>query len=152
MDQMKKTLLVLLGYGIGLGGLVLITYRMLLAVVTESKTITISVNRFGEQYLDLVCLVFLWVVCVVGLLSLSSVVRDRKNVFDRERDERNVGIRPGVSYTVSSDVLDRSARIVVGAVGGSSSKTGSGFSRVDGNETTDGFSYSVRVVQEATDE
>ena len=152
MDPMKKTLLVLLGYGIGLGGLVLITYRTLLAVGAESKAITISVNRFGEQYLDLVCLVFLWVVCVVGLLSLSSLVRDGKNVFDRERDERNVGIRPGVSYHVSSDVLDGSARIVVGAVGGSLSKTGSGFSRVDSDGTADGFSYSVCVVQEATDE
>ena len=152
MDPMKKTLLVLLGYGIGLGGLVLITYRTLLAVGAESKAITISVNRFGEQYLDLVCLVFLWVVCVVGLLSLSSLVRDGKNVFDRERDERNVGIRPGVSYHVSSDVLDGSARIVVGAVGGSLSTTGSGFSRVDSDGTADGFSYSVCVVQEATDE
>lgn len=152
MDPMKKTLLVLLGYGIGLGGLAMITYRTLLAVGTESKAITISVNHFGEQYLDLVCLVFLWVVCVVGLLSLSSVLRDGKKVFDRERDERNVGTKPGVSYQVSSDVLDGSARIVVGAVGGSLSKTGSGFSRVDSDETADGFSYSVCVVQEGTDE
>lgn len=149
---MKKTLLVFLGYGIGLGGLALITYRTLLAVGTESKAITISVNRFGEQYLDLVCLVFLWSVCVVGLLSLPSVIRDGKKVFDRGQEERNVGIRPGVPYHVSSDVLDGSARIVVGVLDGSLSTTHSGFLRVDDDETDNGLSYSVRVVQEATEE
>lgn len=77
---MKKLLLVLPGYCVGLGGLLLITYRTLLALGSESKTITVQVNRFGEQYLDVASLVFLWVVCLVGLLSLTLVVTEKKHV------------------------------------------------------------------------
>lgn len=76
---MKKLLLILPGYCVGLGGLLLITYRTLLAIASESKTITVQVNRFGEQYLDVVSLVFLWVVCLVGLLSLTLVVTEKKH-------------------------------------------------------------------------
>lgn len=74
---MKKLLLVLPGYCVGLGGLLLITYRTLLAIGSESKTITVQVNMFGEQYLDVVSLVFLWVVCLVGLLSLGVLVTEK---------------------------------------------------------------------------
>jgi len=72
---MKKTWFVLPGYCVGLGCLVLITYRTLLAVSSPGKVILVSVNQFGEQYLDVVALAFLWVVCLVGLLCLSSVAR-----------------------------------------------------------------------------
>ena len=149
---MKKTLFVLSGYCVGLGGLLLITYRTLLAVGIESKSITISVNRFGEQYADLACLVFLWGVCVVGLLSLPSVIRDGKKVFDREQDERNIGTKPGVSSDGSSDFLDGSSGVVAGVLDGSLSETSSGFLRLDDEETNSGFSYSVRIVQDATEE
>ena len=145
---MKKTLLVLLGYGIGLGGLVLITYRTLLAVGTESKAIMISVNQFGEQYLDLVCLVFLWGVSVIGLLSLSSLLQNEKKVFDEGRNERNVGMKYGITYSDSLEFLGESAGVVVGELGQSLSKTSSGFFRLDEDETDSDFSYSVHVVQE----
>jgi hypothetical protein len=80
---MKKTWFVLPGYCVGLGGLVLITYRTILAVSSPGKAILVSVNRFGEQYLDLVALAFLWLVCLVGLLCLSSLVKEmnRKEVL-----------------------------------------------------------------------
>jgi hypothetical protein len=74
---MQKTLLVLPGYLVGLGGLVVITYRTLVAVFSGSGSVLVQVNRFGEQYLDLVGLVFLWVVCVVGVVSLTLLVREK---------------------------------------------------------------------------
>jgi hypothetical protein len=77
---MKKLLLVLPGYCVGLGGLLLITYRTLRAIGSESKTITVQVNMFGEQYLDVVSLVFLWVVCLVGLLSLWLLVTEKTRI------------------------------------------------------------------------
>jgi len=140
-----KKLFVLPGYVIGLGALVLITYRTLLALGTESKAITIYLNRFGEQYLDLVSLVFLWGVCVIGLWSLSSVVRDRKNVGDDGRDESNVRAKLGVSYWVSSDGLDGSSGVVTGVAGESFPMTRSGFFPVDDKGTGGVFSYSVQV-------
>jgi hypothetical protein len=77
-DNMKKIWLVLLGYSVGFGGLVLITYRTILALSAPGKMVLVSVNRFGEQYLDVVALVFLWVVCLVGLLCLFSLDRELK--------------------------------------------------------------------------
>jgi hypothetical protein len=147
-----KKLFVLPGYVIGLGALVLITYRTLLAFGTESKAITIYLNRFGEMYLDLVCLVFLWGVCVVGLWSLSSVVHDRKTVGDDGRNESSIGAKLGVSYWVSSDGLDGSSGVVSGVVGESLSKTPLGSSRVDDEAGGSVFSYSVQVVSEVAEE
>jgi hypothetical protein len=101
---MKKTWFVLPGYCVGLTGLLLITYRTLLAISSPEKSILVSVNRFGEQYLDLVCLVFLWVVCLVGLLCLSSWVNEMSR---RERSKAGQ-TRKGVlgSPLLSFDVLD----------------------------------------------
>ncbi|MFA5101968.1 MAG: hypothetical protein WC525_02325 [Candidatus Thermoplasmatota archaeon] len=76
---MRKALLVIPGYCIGLGGLLLITYRTVLAVLSESKAVIVHVNSFGEQYLDLACLVFLWIVCLVGLSSLSTLMSEKKD-------------------------------------------------------------------------
>jgi len=154
VNPMRKTLLVLPGYCVGLGGLVLITYRTLLALGTESKSVTIQVNRFGEQYLDVMCLVFLWGVCMLGMLSLSSVLKKETigKEFARDTNGGNVGTKPGVSYNVSSDFLHGSSGVVAGVLGESLSKTSSGFFRLDDDETDGGFSYSVCVVQEATEE
>lgn len=76
---MKKLLLVFPGYCIGLGGLLLITYRTFLAAVSGSKTITLQVNRYGEQYLDVLILCFLWVTCAIGLRSLSQLIRKQED-------------------------------------------------------------------------
>ncbi len=104
VDFMRKTWFVLPGYCVGLGGLLLITYRTLLAIGSESKAVTVSVNRFGEQYLDLVALVFLWVVCLVGLLCLSSLAAEM------ERRERSLAEEPREGFvmkqTYSSCISD----------------------------------------------
>ena len=73
---MNKKLLLIPGYLVGCGGLALITYRTVLAFSSSSKAITVQVNRYGEQYLDLVALVLLWAVCVVGLWSLTQLLKE----------------------------------------------------------------------------
>jgi hypothetical protein len=75
---MKKEHFVLPGYLVGLCSLGLITYRTLLAIGTNSKAITVTVNQYGEQYLDVVLLVILWIVCVIGVLAFSSQGKQQK--------------------------------------------------------------------------
>jgi hypothetical protein len=151
---MRKTLLVFLGYCVGLGGLVLITYRTLLAVGSESKAIMVQVNRFGEQYLDLVCLVFLWVVCLVGLLSLSSMVKEGKREprFHTESVSEVVGKKQTTSFVVSDSFLDSPSMEETGVSGVVFQKTNQGdfFLYTDGHEGV--FSVSVIIQQEGCQE
>ncbi|HWR27523.1 MAG TPA: hypothetical protein VN377_03690 [Candidatus Thermoplasmatota archaeon] len=116
---MKKTWFVLPGYCVGLAGLLLITYRTLLAVSSPEKSILVFVNRFGEQYLDLVCLVFLWVVCLVGLLCLSSWVSEmgRRERSQAEQTRKGVLRSPVLSFDVLDSFHQRSALPMMGDVG-----------------------------------
>jgi glutamate mutase epsilon subunit len=83
---MKKNLFILPGYLVGIGSLILITYRTVLAFFSGSKSITIHVNRYGEQYGDIAALVFIWVVCVIGLFSVYFLMKEQKGekVFHEE--------------------------------------------------------------------
>lgn len=112
---MKKTWLILPGYCVGLGGLLLITYRTLLAVSSPGKAILVSVNRFGEQYLDLVALAFLWVVCLVGLLCLSHLGKEMNRRKDLlvEPPKKGVLMSPVFSFDVLDSVHQRSALAVM---------------------------------------
>jgi hypothetical protein len=112
---MKKTWLILPGYCVGLGGLLLITYRTLLAVSSPGKAILVSVNRFGEQYLDLVALAFLWVVCLVGLLCLSHFGKEMNRRKDLlvEQPKKGVLMSPVFSFDVLDSVHQRSALAVM---------------------------------------
>jgi len=85
---MKKKLLILPGYLVGLGSLLLLTYRTVLAFFSESKSITIQVNRYGEQYVDVALLVFLWVVCMIGLLYLSPLMNKEGGETVLKGDQR----------------------------------------------------------------
>lgn len=69
---MKNKLIIVPGYLIGIGSLFIVTYRTLLAFFSESKSITIHINRYGEQYIDMVFLTIMWIICLVGLLYLYS--------------------------------------------------------------------------------
>jgi hypothetical protein len=66
------------GYLIGLGSLLLITYRTLIAFFSDSKAVIIYVNKFGEQYLDLFALVILWIICIVGFITLFWMFKEEK--------------------------------------------------------------------------
>jgi len=106
---MKKDLFILPGYLVGIGSLGLITYRTLLAIGTESKSITIQVNQYGEQYLDVALLVFVWIVCIIGLLSLPSQGKEQKMRASKEHDHHipereNQEVPLGFSrYSLSDD-------------------------------------------------
>lgn len=87
VDAMDKKLLLIPGYLVGCGGLLLITIRTLAAVVSEQKTVILHVNRFGEQYLDLLLLGLLWIVCVIGLWSLTRMLREQGSAQRHSDDD-----------------------------------------------------------------
>jgi len=149
---MKKTWFVLPGYCVGLGGLLLMTYRTILAMSSPGKAILVSVNRFGEQYLDLVALAFLWLVCLVGLLCLSSFVKEMKRREDLALEQSNAdGLRnPMFSFNVLDSFHQRSAVAVM-------RDTHEGFSIADEtslsvDEKESSVSVSVVVQQEDSQE
>jgi hypothetical protein len=93
---MKKEHFILPGYLVGISSLGLITYRTLLAVGTEGKAITVTVNHYGEQYLDVVMLAFLWVFCIIGVLCLLSQGKEQQTRAseDHERPQHAHQIVP----------------------------------------------------------
>ncbi len=99
---MEKKLLLVPGYLVGCGCLALITYRTILAVNTSSKIIMVQVNRFGEQYVDLVLLGLLWAVCMVGLWSLTFLLKE----LDQRQQHRDVGLVVA-RHTVTPLFLDQ---------------------------------------------
>ena len=68
--NIRDKLLVFPGYLTGLGCLLIITYRTLIAFFSERKSIIININSYGEQYLDIVALCFIWLICLIGLFFL----------------------------------------------------------------------------------
>jgi len=148
---MKKVELVLPGYLVGLGGLALITYRTLVAFFSTSKSVTVSVNRFGEQYLDVVVLVFLWAVCILGIVSLWVVVRGRSREKSNHEEPSVVSTSELVgsldgryeSYGSTGQPVftDDSAEVVDPA-----------YSFLADTVTNEEYSFSVQVVVGTTDE
>ena len=75
---MKNKLLIIPGYLVGIGSLIILTYRTLLAFFSDSKSVTVYVNRYGEQYADVAILIFIWIVCLVGLRYLYLIIKEEK--------------------------------------------------------------------------
>ena len=150
---MRKTLLVLPGYCVGVGGLLLITYRTLLAVGSEGKAINVQVNRFGEQYLDLACLLFLWVVCLVGLWSLSSVVHEKKSndaVIEKKPHKSTKSLHS--SYEFSHSFPTQPQQVVKGKTQVTLSSTDQGILIMQDAGCVGVFSVLVTVPQENSKE
>lgn len=76
---MKNKMIIVPGYLVGIGSLCIITYRMLLAFFSGSKSITIHVNRYGEQGADIVFLIIIWAICLIGLIYLYFEKETDKN-------------------------------------------------------------------------
>ena len=76
MKNKKLRLLIIPGYLVGIGSLFIVTYRTLLAFFSDSKAVTIYVNKYGEQYADIVALILIWSICLIGLIVLYFVVKD----------------------------------------------------------------------------
>jgi len=73
-----KKFLILPGYIIGLSCLFLITYRTLIAFFSESKAVTIHINNFGEQFIDIIALIIIWSICLGGLFFLFKILKKEK--------------------------------------------------------------------------
>ena len=116
---MKNKLLIVPGYLIGIGSLFIITYRTILAFFSESKSITIHVNRYGEQYADIAFLVVIWIVCLIGLIYLFIVMREGRITKVPESDirGRKVMSKDGLYLGVLRDSLvDEKTGVVRGVL------------------------------------
>jgi hypothetical protein len=63
------------GYFIGLSCLFLVTYRTLVAYLSDSNAVTIYINRYGEQHLDIFALIVFWIICIVGMIFLIRILK-----------------------------------------------------------------------------
>ena len=76
----RDKFLIIPGYLIGLSCLILITYRTMIAFLSETKAVTIHINRYGEQFYDIIALVIIWTVCIIGLFFLLRILRREKEL------------------------------------------------------------------------
>lgn len=60
--------------------LLIITYRTFIAFFSESKSVLININKFGEQYFDLLALVIIWAISLIGLFILFLMLREEKTI------------------------------------------------------------------------
>lgn len=153
---MKKKLLILPGYLVGLGSLLLLTYRTVLAFFSESKSITIQVNRYGEQYVDVALLVFLWVVCMIGLLYLSPLMNKEGGETVLKGDQRGrkgmTQERLYLNVVQDTDTTDETTRTGIGASLESSKGTDQGAYHLDVRKNRMVSSDVSKVVQGITKE
>ena len=70
-----ESVFILGGYISGMLLLGLHTWITLKAFFSDSKSITIYVNRYGEQYGDIVTFVFFWALCLIGLIFLYNRIK-----------------------------------------------------------------------------
>jgi hypothetical protein len=77
-DRIKYKLLILPGYIVGLSCLLIITYRTFIAFFSESKSVLININKFGEQYFDLIALFIIWAISLIGLIVLFLMLNEEK--------------------------------------------------------------------------
>ena len=93
----RDKFLIIPGYLIGLCCLIIITYRTLIAFLSETKAVTIYINKFGEQFYDVVALIIIWVICVIGLIYLIKNVRkEREPIYtnfnqSKKLDKNKIG-------------------------------------------------------------
>jgi len=155
MDSLRNTWWILPGYCIGLGGLALITYRTVRAVLSTSKSITLQVNSFGEQYLDLLCLVLLWMVSLIGMWILWSRMKEHSNTKDVQRDSptKNQRRKPLDSFgTVSFSFSNELDNLPGFPFNESENEDASEAFFIEAQETNRDFSFTVQIVSPPDEE
>ena len=75
MRRGYESVFILSGYLSGMLLLGLHTWITFKAFFSDSKSITIYVNRYGEQYGDVLTFVFFWALCLIGLVLLYKRVK-----------------------------------------------------------------------------
>ena len=88
-ENIKDKLLVIPGYLTGLGCLLIITYRTIIAFFSEGKSIIIHINSYGEQFLDIIALVVIWIICLIGFYFLikRSKREEKSNEYQYNLDK-----------------------------------------------------------------
>jgi hypothetical protein len=57
-----------------------VTYRTFIAFFSESKSVLININKFGEQYFDLFALVIIWIISFIGLIILILMLKEEREL------------------------------------------------------------------------
>ena len=103
------------GYLIGLGSLAILTYITLVSFTSDTKSVMIFINRYGEQYADILSLCFLWFIGLLGFLALFIILRDtsqkqRSGASPKGQPIRNIhGLYLG--YFKGSMIDERTGRV-----------------------------------------
>ena len=50
----------------------------MIAFFSDSKAVTIHINKFGEQFIDLFALIIIWIISLSGLIILFLLLREEK--------------------------------------------------------------------------
>jgi hypothetical protein len=103
-------LLIIPGYIIGLSCLLLVTYRTLIAFFSESKSVLININKFGEQYFDLFSLIIIWIISIIGLILLILMVKDERDSKKDIYKSENVKI---LNQNKSSPNVDKKVSVKI---------------------------------------
>ena len=83
---MKNKMLIIPGYLVGIGSLFILTYATLIAFFSDTKSVTIHINRLGEQYVDFALLIFIWIICLMGLRYLYLILKEEKTPAKTQRN------------------------------------------------------------------
>ena len=75
MNKRYGTIFILGGYISGILLLGLQTWLTFKAFFSDSKSITIYVDRYGEMYGDIATFIFFWIVCLIGFIFLYHHVK-----------------------------------------------------------------------------
>jgi len=148
---MKYKLLIVPGYLVGIGSLFIITYRTILAFFSEGKSVTIHVNRYGEQYADMAFLIFIWIVCLVGLVYLYIVMKEGKIAKVPESDIRGKKVmsKDGLYLGIlRSSLVDEKTGMVRSVLVESSEEIDSRFYHLDDDGNLVVFFDSIKSVKE----
>ena len=61
----------------------------MIAFFSESKAITIHINNFNEQYIDIAALIIIWSIMLISLFYMIKFMKEkaptRKGIYDFER-------------------------------------------------------------------
>lgn len=86
--NIKDYLLVFPGYITGLGCLLIITYRTLIAFFSEGKSIIININSYGEQFLDIIALAIVWIICLIGFYFLIKRSKSEEKLKELKQNTK----------------------------------------------------------------
>jgi len=83
-----------------------ITYRTIIAFLNENKMVTININRYGEQYLDIFAIVVIWLVCLISLFFLVKSIK-----HDLFLDKKTYETKNDPSLDYSKNFIDLNPKI-----------------------------------------